>query len=68
MHHPLSRRTFLKASGVSLALPLLETMNRAPAGEIADLPGRLVLICTTLGLHAPSLFPATPGTHYEQTE
>ena len=27
MNKPLNRRTFLKASGVSLALPLLESMN-----------------------------------------
>lgn len=68
MHPSLSRRTFLKASGVSLALPLLETMNSTSASEIADPPRRMVLICTTLGLHAPSLFPATPGSDYEQSE
>lgn len=31
-------------------------------------PKRMVLICTTLGLHAPSLWPTTTGTNYESTE
>ena len=28
----------------------------------------MVLICSTLGLHPPSLFPKTPGRDYENTE
>ena len=64
----LHRRTFLRAAGVSLALPLLETMNRAQAKEVAVAPRRMVLICTTLGLHAPALFPKTTGADYESTE
>ena len=43
-------------------------MNSTSASEIADAPRRMVLICTTLGLHAPSLFPTTPGSDHEQTE
>ncbi len=68
MHQPLHRRTFLRASGVSLALPLLETMNSVSGLEIAKPPKRMVTICTALGLHAPALFPTTTGAGYESTE
>ncbi|MFP6634036.1 MAG: DUF1552 domain-containing protein [Planctomycetota bacterium] len=68
MHQPLKRRTFLKASGVSLALPLLETMSPALGSSPAAAPKRMVCICTTLGLHPPSLWPRTPGAGYESTE
>ena len=64
----LNRRTFLRASGVTLALPFLESMTPALAGIAADPPRRMVLICTTLGLHAPSLWPETSGAQYESTE
>ncbi len=66
MKTTLNRRTFLKASGVGLALPLLESMNPAWAKEAAP-PRRAVFICTTLGLHAPALYPKTTGPDYEPT-
>ena len=66
MKTTLNRRTFLKASGVGLALPLLESMNPAWAKEAAP-PRRAVFICTTLGLHAPALYPKTTGPDYELT-
>ena len=68
MHHPLSRRTFLKASGISLALPLLESMSPAFAKPSNEPPKRMVFICTTLGLHPPALWPINPGAKYESTE
>ena len=68
MHQPLKRRTFLKATGVSLALPLLETMSPALGSAPAAAPKRMVCICTTLGLHPPSLWPRTSGADYESTE
>ena len=68
MHTPISRRAALKASGIAIALPLLESMNPAIGREVATAPHRMVLICTTLGLHPPSLFPKTPGSEYETTE
>lgn len=69
----LSRRTFLRAGGVSLALPLLDTMNpamgrEAMGRETAHPPKRMVFICTALGLHAPALFPKTPGADDESSE
>ena len=68
MTTPLSRRTFLRAAGVAIALPLLETMSRASANNAVAPPKRAVFICTTLGLHPPSLFPKTTGLDYESTE
>ena len=67
MTSPLDRRTFLRASGVSLALPLLESMNPALAAGGNRPPRRLVFVCTTLGLHPPLLWPKTPGADYEST-
>ena len=68
MHHPISRRAALKASGVAIALPLLESMTPAIGHEHIAPPKRMVLICNALGLHSPSLFPKTSGTDYDNTE
>lgn len=66
---PLDRRTFLRASGVALGLPLLESMTPAPVrAAAADGPRRLVTICSTLGLYSSSWFPKTAGAGYEATE
>ena len=56
MNRPFDRRTFLKGSGVLLALPLLETMRSAEAG-IGIAPRRMVNICNTLGLYTQSWLP-----------
>ena len=65
----LSRRTFLKGTGVALALPFLDAM--LPQRLLADggkgAPKRMVCICTSLGLHAENLFPTTPGRDYALT-
>ena len=63
----IDRRKFLKASGVGLALPLLESMSPAWAKD-AVAPKRAVFLCTTLGLHAPALFPKKTGADYELTD
>ena len=68
MHNPISRRAALKASGIAIALPLLESMKPAIGHEHMAPPKRMVLICNALGLHSPSLFPKTSGTDYENTE
>ena len=67
MNKPLSRRTLLKASGISLALPFLESMNPILGAVDKTPPKRMVLICTALGLHPPNLWPKTPGYDYEST-
>ena len=65
---PVDRRTFLRASGVALALPMLESMHPALARAAAASPKRLVTICSTLGLYSDSWFPKTAGADYEATE
>ena len=66
---PLDRRTFLRASGVALGLPLLESMASATARAAAvEAPRRMVTICSTLGLYSSSWFPKTAGAGYEATE
>ena len=64
----IQRRRLLRASGISLALPLLESMSPVFAGHGQLPPKRMVVICTTLGLHTPSLWPKTEGLQYETTE
>src|SRR5579859_3289745 len=62
----LDRRGFLRAAGVSLALPWLD----APAFARPRVRGpirRMVLICTPLGLHAPNFFPGQAGDEYALT-
>ncbi len=59
---PLSRRTFLRAAGVSLALPLLEA--HAAAAPAAKTPRRMVCINTPLGLHPAAFFPEKTGKDY----
>ena len=68
----LSRRRFLRAAGVSLALPLLDAMQpaglRTPAAKAATAPPRrLVFIGQPLGLHTPNLFPVETGRDYTET-
>ncbi|MCI0681072.1 MAG: DUF1552 domain-containing protein [Gemmataceae bacterium] len=63
-HRHLSRRSFLRAAGVSLALPWLDAFAQTPA---ARPPRRMVCICTPLGLHAPFLFPQQAGRDYTLT-
>jgi hypothetical protein len=65
----LCRRRFLRAAGVSLALPWLDALApaRAVGADAAAPPRRMVCICTPLGLHAPSLFPEKAGKDYALT-
>lgn len=69
MVRSIDRRTFLRASGVALALPLLETMQpsllHAATGEA---PRRMVNICNTLGIYPEAWLPKQTGAAYETTE
>ena len=57
-----SRRSFLKAAGVSVALPMLESLGAAPAGER---PMRLVCIASALGMNPEAFFPANYGRDFQ---
>jgi hypothetical protein len=64
----LCRRHFLRAAGVSLALPWLDAL--APArvlGAAARPRHRMVCICMPLGLHPPFFFPQKAGKDYPLT-
>ncbi|MSR32303.1 MAG: DUF1552 domain-containing protein [Gemmataceae bacterium] len=60
----LDRRLFLRAAGVSLALPLFDAHG---AKEKTSKPRRMVCLCAPLGLHAPNLFPTKDGKDYPST-
>lgn len=57
--HPLSRRHFLRGTGVLLALPLLDAMSPAFArgGTEAPAPRRFLGICNNLGVLPEKFFP-----------
>src|SRR4051812_8264157 len=68
MPHGLDRRTFLRACGVSLSLPLLDAMTPAFASEAATaVPRRMVAIETNMGILPQFFFPEKTGRDYEST-
>jgi len=66
--HAIHRRTFLRAAGVTLALPLLESLQpRAFGAGRTPAVRRLLCICTPLGVHPEFFFPEKTGRDYELT-
>lgn len=71
MTRSMNRRSFLRAAGVSIGLPLLDAM--LPIGLGAERKAaalrakRLLLIARPLGLYTPYLFPTKAGKDYEAT-
>jgi hypothetical protein len=66
---PLTRRSFLRASGIAVALPLLEAMRPRllAAASPAAQRRRMVCINTSLGIHTPFLYPEKAGRDYALT-
>ncbi|MSU67865.1 MAG: hypothetical protein CK548_06925 [Opitutia bacterium] len=64
----LSRRQFLRSTGIVLSLPLLDsvlpTFSRAASAAAAKKPRRLLAICNNLGLLPDQFFPAQTGRDY----
>jgi hypothetical protein len=61
----LDRRHFLRAAGVSLALPWLESLApRRAFGAPVPPRRRMVCINTSLGLHPANFFPQKAGKDY----
>lgn len=61
----LSRRTFLRGTGVLLSLPLLEAMRPLKAaGESREVPRRMVAIETNMGILPQFFFPEAAGRDY----
>jgi hypothetical protein len=63
---PLSRRTFLRAAGATLALPFLESMMPG-IGHAAtpEPPRRFVGMMTNMGILPEYFFPKNPGRDYD---
>jgi hypothetical protein len=65
---PISRRAFLRSSGIALALPMLGSMFPVFAQPVrlkGKRPARLFAICNNLGLLSDRFFPASVGFGYE---
>ncbi|GAB5562446.1 MAG: DUF1552 domain-containing protein [Synoicihabitans sp.] len=62
----VSRRSFLKGAGVTMALPWLDAMVPAFAGASPahQPPRRFVAVTLALGLHGPNLNPKEAGRNY----
>ena len=64
----IGRRKFLRGTGVALALPVLDAFLPVVRGAATPSPrASLVCVCTSLGLHAPFLFPEQTGPDYAST-
>lgn len=66
-HSRIDRRTFLRASGVLIGLPFLESMLPASAAEAkkaSSQPSRMVLVGQPLGMYGPNFFPENAGRDY----
>ena len=66
----IHRRSFIRATGVSLALPWLnafadDTTGASGASSDRQPPRRMICICAPLGLHPDNFFPTQSGKHYE---
>lgn len=72
MDSSLNRRTFLRASGIAMGLPLLSSMGASrlfaeeQTAESTDVR-RMLAVCAPLGIHTPNLFPTEAGRDYELT-
>jgi hypothetical protein len=70
----LSRRNFLRGAGVTLALPLLDSLlprslraaqpDARPGFKGDGVPRRMVCICNSLGLHQKNFLPDGTGRGY----
>jgi hypothetical protein len=67
-HIGIPRRAFLKAAGVCIALPTMESLRRVvAAGESKAPPRRLVCIGNEFGMYPGAFWPETFGADYEVT-
>jgi hypothetical protein len=57
-NHPLSRRQFLRAAGVSVGLPWMETFARAASPPVAQ---RFVCVANPFGMIQDAFFPTGEG-------
>ena len=62
----IHRRTFIQATGISLALPWLNAFadDSSDASDAGLPPRRMICICAPLGLHPDNFFPTQAGKDY----
>ncbi|MCC7421727.1 MAG: DUF1552 domain-containing protein [Planctomycetaceae bacterium] len=60
----LSRRAFLRGTGVALALPFLDAMRPAFGAAASEAPRRLVAVQTNMGILPQFFFPEAGGKDY----
>src|SRR3978361_2299313 len=65
----LDRRSFLRASGITLALPLLEAMTPvfARKATASATPQRILCVMTNMGVLQRYYLPQKAGRDYEST-
>ncbi len=65
----VSRRSFLKGTGVCLALPALESMFPSFASAtVRQGPQRMVIVGNSFGMYQPAFFPKEVGADYVAPE
>lgn len=71
MRTPLSRRTFLRGTGVAVALPVLDAMAPVKAQtrseRASQVKRRMVALNMELSFYPPNLMPVKAGADYEFT-
>lgn len=65
---PIRRRSLLKAAGISIALPAMESMPQASASEKSPPPRRMVCVGNEFGMYPGAFWPEKEGSDYEFTE
>ena len=61
----LNRRRFLQASGISIALPMLESFAAPVARQASTPPTRMVCIGNEFGMYPGAFWPKSNGREYE---
>ncbi len=68
MRQPTSpRRSFLKAAGISIALPAFESRRAMAANQNQTVPCRMVCIGNEFGMYPGAFWPAGDGPDYQLT-
>jgi hypothetical protein len=67
MNSTFNRRFFLRSTGISMALPFLESLTGRVSAKAAaaSSPMRMVCIGNLLGFYPPAFFPTKTGADYE---
>jgi hypothetical protein len=62
--HRIGRRTFLRGTGVALALPLLDAMIPSAFGKAPPPPRRMVVVFNDMGFLPENFFPQKAGKDF----